>query len=56
MRVRNLTGAARAASALLAAAFAPALQARPQTTAPSILVNVHVTISDTKIKLTPSSA
>lgn len=56
MSCRNGALTALVVSALLVAAFAPAAPARPQTTSPSIFINVHVTISDTKITLTPNVA
>jgi hypothetical protein len=37
-------------------ALAPAVQARPLTTAPSLVLSVHVTITDTRIVLDPHSA
>jgi hypothetical protein len=43
-------------SAVVLAALAPLSLAAPRTTAPGVLVNVHVTISDTTIKLTPKTA
>jgi hypothetical protein len=57
MNRRTAACSALVASALLAAAaFAPAAPAGHTTTAPSVFVNVHVTISDTKLTLTPKVA
>ncbi len=36
--------------------LAPSAAARPQTTAPNIFVNVHVTLTDSKVILSPKSA
>ena len=43
-------------SALVVAALVPAAQAGPRTTAPGVLVEVRVTISDTGVTLTPKTA
>jgi len=34
----------------------PSAAARPQTTAPNVFVNIHVTLTDTKIILSPKTA
>jgi hypothetical protein len=45
-----------AVTALIAFVLVPAAQARPQTTAPNVYVNIHVTLTDTKIIFAPKSA
>jgi hypothetical protein len=42
--------------AVIGVVLAPSAGARPQTTAPNVFVNVHVTLTDTKVILTPKSA
>lgn len=42
--------------AVLGVVLTPAASAHPQTTAPNIFVNVHVTLTDTKIIISPKSA
>ena len=41
---------------LLAVLLAPSAGARPETTAPNLFVNIHVTLTDTKVILSPKSA
>ncbi|MBV8079768.1 MAG: hypothetical protein JO186_05255 [Actinobacteria bacterium] len=45
-----------AASSLVAACTVPAALASPETTAPSVYVNIHVTLSDSKITVSPKTA
>jgi hypothetical protein len=41
---------------VLCAVLASAAVAQPQTTAPNVFVNIHVTLTDTKVILTPKTA
>jgi hypothetical protein len=41
---------------VLAAVLVPSAVARPQTTAPNVFVNIHVTLTDTKVILSPKTA
>src|SRR5476649_2741945 len=41
---------------VLGAVLASSAYARPQTTAPNVFVNIHVTLTDTKVILSPKSA
>jgi hypothetical protein len=41
---------------VLGAMFVPSALARPQTTAPNVFVNIHVTLTDTKVILSPKTA
>jgi hypothetical protein len=45
-----------AAGFVLGVMLAPSAEARPQTTAPNVFVNIHVTLTDTKVILTPKTA
>ena len=42
--------------AVLGVLLVPTASARPQTTAPNIFVNIHVTLTDTKVILSPKTA
>ena len=41
---------------VLGAILVPSAVARPQTTAPNVFVNIHVTLTDTKVILSPKTA
>lgn len=41
---------------VLAAMLVPSALARPQTTAPNVFVNIHVTLTDTEVILSPKTA
>jgi hypothetical protein len=41
---------------VLGAVLVPGAMARPQTTAPNVFVNIHVTLTDTKVILSPKTA
>jgi hypothetical protein len=41
---------------VLGAMLVPTALARPQTTAPNVFVNIHVTLTDTEVILSPKSA
>ncbi len=56
MRVSAFTLGVCACTTVFATVLVPATQARPQTTAPSIFINIHVTLTDTKIIFAPKSA
>lgn len=45
-----------AVGALLGALLVPTASGRPQTTAPNVFVNIHVTLTDTKVILSPKTA
>jgi hypothetical protein len=45
-----------ALGALLGALLVPSASGQPQTTAPNVFVNIHVTLTDTKIILSPKTA
>jgi hypothetical protein len=42
--------------ALIGVVVAPSAGARPQTTAPNVFVNIHVTLTDTKVIMSPKTA
>jgi hypothetical protein len=54
--VWRMIGRPVAVAALLAVLLAPSAGARPQTTAPNLFVTVHVTLTDTKVILSPKTA
>jgi hypothetical protein len=42
--------------ALAGVVLAPSAAARPQTTAPNVFVNIHVTLTDSKVIMSPKTA
>jgi hypothetical protein len=56
MIVRMKVALLATTAALVLGAGSSAASARPQTTAPNIFVQIHVTITDTKVTLSPKTA